>query len=626
MNVREFLSNDQTFNEQLPKSDRARMSQIKKILGIKWNPHKDHIQITLNPWTEQTTTKRTILRFIASQYDPLGFLVPLIVPFKIFLQELWRKNIHWDQPLDNQLIETWNNLVVKCPTHIKEIPRFTIDLSQQITFHVFTDASTVAYAAVVYAHQNTHTSLLFAKSRLAPIKGMTIPKLELLAILIGVRAAQFVIKQMELENPKVVVWSDSRCALHWIQNNSRLLPKFIQNRVEEIQMAKFAYRYIPSEHNPADIATRGTIPTRLISYEPWWSGPTWINGNEPNWPHWEYDVPQEEDNEEDKNIVATTTTEEIINTNRINLLEAKRFSKWTKMIRTTVRVLKFLKKLSKGKLTWLSSVSERNPITPEDYNLAAELLIKQSQSEEQTTIAERQGILIPNNISPQTQITEHKMSQEDTSEYFERSKLQELGEWTKKQNELLRADILKEQQRSGVDDLEDSLLIDPETFESPPRFKPSPKKVPYQTKMKSHSDTKKTSVHSSSKKPIPVNIHIPPSLSASKECADLVNDIFRQLEELKILTVEEVIQLKELKILTIEEVMFEEDNIEYKIKRINQLASSPSSESSNPDIKSALTTTTAFEEAKMTTSQRSEFYMLQNKIRNILSSNPKSIH
>ncbi|KAK6102116.1 hypothetical protein QQG55_7205 [Brugia pahangi] len=204
------------------------------------------------------------------------------------------------------------------------------------------------------------------------------------------------------------------------------------------------------------------------------------------------------------------------------------------------------------------------------------------------------------------------MSQEDTSEYFERSKLQELGEWTKKQNELLRADILKEQQRSGVDDLEDSLLIDPETFESPPRFKPSPKKVPHQTKMKSHSDTKKTSVHSSSKKPIPVNIHIPPSLSASKECADLVNDIFRQLEELKILT--------------IEEVMFEEDNIEYKIKRINQLASSPSSESSNPDIKSALTTTTAFEEAKMTTSQRSEFYMLQNKIRNILSSKPKSIH
>lgn len=164
MNVREFLSNNQTFNEQLPKSDRARMSQIKKILGIKWNPHKDHIQITLNPWTEQTTTKRTILRFIASQYDPLGFLVPLIVPFKIFLQELWRKNIHWDQPLDNQLIEIWNNLVVECPTHIKEIPRFTIDLSQQITFHVFTDASTVAYAAVVYAHQNTHTSLLFAKS------------------------------------------------------------------------------------------------------------------------------------------------------------------------------------------------------------------------------------------------------------------------------------------------------------------------------------------------------------------------------------------------------------------------------------------------------------------------------
>lgn len=58
---------------------------------------------------------------------------------------------------------------------------------------------------------------------------MTIPRLELLAVLIGVRAVQFVIKQMELENIDVTLWSDSKCALHWIKNHSRLLPKFVQN-------------------------------------------------------------------------------------------------------------------------------------------------------------------------------------------------------------------------------------------------------------------------------------------------------------------------------------------------------------------------------------------------------------
>uniref|UniRef100_A0A182EV55 Integrase catalytic domain-containing protein n=2 Tax=Onchocerca ochengi TaxID=42157 RepID=A0A182EV55_ONCOC len=163
MNIREFLSNDKEFNATIPKQDRAEEIQIKKILGIYWNPNPNVIQINAKPWKDdREPTKRTIFQFLASQYDSLGFLTPCILPIKLFLQSLWKKQIRWDQALK-------------------------------------------AYADAVYAKQEKKVSLIFAKSRIAPTKGTTVPRLELLAVLIGVRATQFVTRQMELEHSEVIV-------------------------------------------------------------------------------------------------------------------------------------------------------------------------------------------------------------------------------------------------------------------------------------------------------------------------------------------------------------------------------------------------------------------------------------
>uniref|UniRef100_A0A1I7V878 RT_RNaseH_2 domain-containing protein n=1 Tax=Loa loa TaxID=7209 RepID=A0A1I7V878_LOALO len=137
-----------------------------------------------------------------------------------------KKKISWDQLISMEDQETWKNLICAWPIHVKEIPHVAMDPSEPTKIYVFSDASPVAYAVSVYVIQENEASLVFAKSRIAPIKGMTIPKLELLAVLIGVRAAQFVIKQIELENIKVALWSDSKC-VHWIHNHSRLLPKFV---------------------------------------------------------------------------------------------------------------------------------------------------------------------------------------------------------------------------------------------------------------------------------------------------------------------------------------------------------------------------------------------------------------
>lgn len=87
--------------------------------------------------------------------------------------------------------------------------------------------------------------------------------MELLAILIGVRAAQFIKNRLEIKDLQIIHWSDSKCALHWIQNHLRLLPKFVQNRADEIRKANLLFRYIPNKHNPADVATKGTTPKLL---------------------------------------------------------------------------------------------------------------------------------------------------------------------------------------------------------------------------------------------------------------------------------------------------------------------------------------------------------------------------
>ena len=116
-------------------------------------------------------------------------------------------------------------------------------------------------------------NLVFSKSRLAPVKGLTIPRLELMAVLIGVRCLQFVNEQLELEINKKLLWTDSQCVIGWL-NSVKKLDAFVQNRVNEIKGQKeITVQYIKSCENPADVATRGTNVEDLITNKTWWHGP-----------------------------------------------------------------------------------------------------------------------------------------------------------------------------------------------------------------------------------------------------------------------------------------------------------------------------------------------------------------
>ncbi len=124
----------------------------------------------------------------------------------------------------------------------------------------FGDASKRSYSAAVYLHQESANSskldLVFAKTRLAPVKEMTIPRLELMAVLIGVKYLQFVKSQLKLHIVEEYLWSDSQVAIAWIKSD-KCLPVFVKNRVEEIKKHGHVHiRYINTKANPADVATR----------------------------------------------------------------------------------------------------------------------------------------------------------------------------------------------------------------------------------------------------------------------------------------------------------------------------------------------------------------------------------
>lgn len=269
-------------------------SSILKILGLKWNPSKDVFTFEVKP-LNRTCTKRSILSELARIFDPLGFLAPLTFLAKCLVQRLWMLNVDWDDPPPAEILLKWECFSEQLTLlRSLEIPRcIAVSQVRRCQFHGFADSSEAGYGAVVYLrvvdiYENTHIFFICAKSRVAPTKRISLPRLELCAAVILADLLKYVKDVYSNFVPccEMYAWSDSTVTLSWLRSPSYRWKTFVANRVSHIQetLPDVQWNHVPSRENPADIASRGQLPADLLNNSLWWAGPAWLLESPDEWP------------------------------------------------------------------------------------------------------------------------------------------------------------------------------------------------------------------------------------------------------------------------------------------------------------------------------------------------------
>lgn len=258
-------------------------------LGLRWKTSSDTFNYVIKNTSEpKTYTERIILSALASIYDPIGWLSPILVPFRWLYQEICATHCDWDSEIEEDTKQKWLKLKeeLHCLENI-EIPRWIrARKNDKVTIIGTADSSEKCAAALVYARVLTcdgtiHIKLLARRTKIAPLgKQITVPKLELLAaeMLVNLTIKTTTALNIELKKENVFLFSDSQVVLCWLKEAEIYKRKvYIANRVirmNHLIPAKF-WHYIKSTDNPADVPSRGLTGNQLKTCEMYWQGPSW---------------------------------------------------------------------------------------------------------------------------------------------------------------------------------------------------------------------------------------------------------------------------------------------------------------------------------------------------------------
>eukprot|EP00102_Acyrthosiphon_pisum_P013651 XP_008183314.1 PREDICTED: uncharacterized protein LOC103309509 [Acyrthosiphon pisum] len=253
-----------------------------RVLGSHWDPAHDVIGYHVSPELG-VYTKRGVLSVIARLYDPIGMLAPVTFWAKDFLQRLWKLGLHLDSELPHELVSEWRTYLDDLPTVSQStLPRH-IDIVPATEIHLceFCDASNKGYAAVVYKRvyiRNTiKIYLLGAKSKVAPVKIMTTPRLELCGALLLAKWMDRLKTALEpqVKIDKMYSWTDSSIVLSWLVAAQINYKIFVTNRIAKIRqlLPDCQWNHVSSEDNPADCVSRGILASKLAQPTLYWNGP-----------------------------------------------------------------------------------------------------------------------------------------------------------------------------------------------------------------------------------------------------------------------------------------------------------------------------------------------------------------
>jgi len=398
-----WLSNSKKVIESIPETERSTKVKglsfselpMERALGVAWNVERDTFTFQKN-LKKVSPTRKGLLSVVSSLYDPLGLIAPFVFPAKLLLQDLCRRGAKWDDNLSTTELQQWNLWQDQLEDlEDLEVPRcfkpsnFDDVITREL--HNFSDASQAGYGAVCYmrtidACGRINVSFVIGKSRVAPLKHLTIPRLELSAAVLAVKLNSMVTQELDDKIEEPFFWTDSSCVLGYINNTSKRYKTFVANRISTIHehSTPSQWNFISTELNPADCASRGQSSKQLLESKEWINGPSFLLQSRNTWPQQpEFNTATAiEETDPDPELKQESCSMYTLSTNNEKnplLLTITKYSSWTKLRRVIALVLRYIHNLNEAvKKTIKYNVN--STMTPIDVTemKAAEIAILQT--------------------------------------------------------------------------------------------------------------------------------------------------------------------------------------------------------------------------------------------------------
>ncbi len=323
---------------------------VERALGVLWCVNSDMFKFKVS-LKEQPVTRRGILSIASSIYDPLGFLAPVILPAKILMQQLCKERLAWDDDIPEQFAKRWKAWLQE----LQQLSEFNVarcikpvdfGFTTTAQLHHFSDASEMGYGVVSYlrlvnADGLTHCAFMMGKSRVAPVKQTTIPRMELTAAVVAVNTDKMLKDELEMELLDSVFWTDGTTVLRYIDNEKLCFKTFVANRIAIIRESTKPqqWRYVSTSKNPADSASRGVSCEKFMKNTNWIIGPSFLKEPESRWPENIHDMSIKENDNEIKHSVSVNLVSATESTDAVSKL-INYHSDWYKLKRSVAWILR----------------------------------------------------------------------------------------------------------------------------------------------------------------------------------------------------------------------------------------------------------------------------------------------
>lgn len=333
-----------------------------KILGTHWEKSEDVFYFKVDT-PELGCTKRIILSVVARLWDNLGLVAPVILHAKLLIQKLWILKCDWDETPPKDIQTLWTRFCNELPAlNSVRVPRH-LGVVQGCVANLigFADASERAYGAVIYLQVGVGVErtvrLVCSKSKVSPLKTVSIARLELCAALLMSKLLRNVLDIFEprYKITNVYAFTDSRVVLCWINSSPHRWQTFVSNRVVKVieNIPASNFYHIAGVENPADCLSRGLSPAMLINHPLWFSGPPWACSDPSEWPIVEFHSGDNNEAPEMKPLVYNVTAAA---TDSLIYTLANRTSSWSKLLRIVIYIYRFLKLLPRKSSTTRSDL------------------------------------------------------------------------------------------------------------------------------------------------------------------------------------------------------------------------------------------------------------------------------